>query len=72
MADDTLTRLLSAFETTGVRYAVFGAIAMSLHGLARNTEDLDVFVEPTTANLERVKQALRSVIPDPEIDTMKY
>src|SRR5258708_6703544 len=41
-----LTRVLAAFEKAGVRYAVFGAVAMSLHGLARNTEDLDLFVEP--------------------------
>ena len=73
MADvdyDMLTRVLAAFEKSGVRYAVFGAIAMSLHGLARHTEDLDVFVEPTAMNLERVKQALQSIIADPEIDTI--
>ncbi|MGQ0732103.1 MAG: nucleotidyl transferase AbiEii/AbiGii toxin family protein [Acidobacteriota bacterium] len=65
-----LTRVLAAFEEGGVQYAVFGAVAMSLHGLARNTEDLDVFVAPYPPNLERVKAALRSVIADPEIDTI--
>ena len=67
---DMLRRVLAALEEGGVQYAVFGAVAMSLHGLARNTEDLDVFVAPNTANIERVKRALHSVILDPEIDTI--
>ena len=67
---DMLKRALAAFEAAGVEYAIFGAIAMSLHGLARNTEDLDVFVAPNAANIERVKQALRSFVNDPEIDTI--
>jgi len=65
---DILTRVLAAFEDAGVEYAVFGAVAMSVHGLARNTEDLDVFVAPNTDNIERIKKALRSVIDDPLID----
>jgi hypothetical protein len=44
----TLKAVLAAFEREGVRYAVFGAAALNLHGLARFTEDLDVFLEPTS------------------------
>lgn len=65
---DVLRRLLAALEANGVEYAIFGAVAMGVHGLARFTEDLDVFVAPTEANIERLKRALRSVIDDPEID----
>lgn len=65
---DTLKRVLAAFEHHGVTYAVFGAMAMNLHGLARFTEDLDVFVAPVADDIERLRTALRSIIDDPEID----
>jgi predicted nucleotidyltransferase len=61
-------RVLGAFEEEGVRYVVFGAAALNLLGLARATEDLDVFVAPTAENVERLKAALRRVFDDPHID----
>lgn len=67
---EVLRRLLTAFEANGVEYAIFGAVAMGVHGLARFTEDLDVFVAPTEANIERLRRALRSVVDDPAIDEM--
>src|SRR5437870_9010555 len=65
---EVVKRLLGALEREQVRYAIFGAVAMSLHGLARFTEDVDIFVEPKTANIDRLKTALRSVVNDPEIE----
>jgi hypothetical protein len=64
----TLKRLLSAMEQHRVTYAVCGAVALNLHGLARFTEDLDIFVAPEPANIDRLKAALMSVVTDPEID----
>ena len=61
-------RVLAAFEDEGVQYVVFGAAALNLLGLARATEDLDVFVAPTPENVERLKTALRRVFDDPHID----
>jgi hypothetical protein len=63
-----LKRVLAAFEDEGVAYAIFGAAALNLHGLARFTEDLDVFIAPSADNVERLKTALRRVFDDPEID----
>jgi predicted nucleotidyltransferase len=63
-----LLAVLRALGEHGVRYAVFGAVALGLHGLARTTADLDLFVEPTEDNVERLKAALRSVYADPCID----
>jgi hypothetical protein len=51
-----------------VRYVVFGAAALNLHGLARFTEDLDLFIAPEGANVEALKRALHSVFDDPHID----
>ncbi len=61
-------QVFAAFEREGVSYVVFGAVALNLVGLARATEDLDLFVEPTAENIERVKAALRSVFADPAIE----
>jgi Nucleotidyl transferase AbiEii toxin, Type IV TA system len=60
--------VLSAMEREGVEYAVFGAVAVNLLGLARATEDLDIFVAPNRENIEKLKSALRSVFDDPHID----
>src|SRR5437899_1268370 len=67
---ETLKRLLTALERHSVSYAIFGAIALNLHGLARFTEDLDVFLAPDPINVERLKTALRSIVNDPEIDSI--
>ena len=64
---ESVTSVLRAFEEHGVRYVVFGGAALNLHGLTRFTEDLDVFIEPTTENVERMKVALVEVFADPEI-----
>ena len=60
--------IVAAFEAEGVRYVVSGGVALNLLGLARATQGLDVFVEPTAENIERVKGSLRIVFDDPDID----
>ena len=67
--DYTLTKtVLSALEKEGVHYVIFGAVALNLHGLARATEDLDIFIEADRENIEKLCVALRSVFEDPHID----
>lgn len=61
-------KVLTALEHEGVRYKIFGGVALNLHGLARATEDLDVFIAPEAENIERLRKALRSVFDDPNID----
>ena len=65
---EILKRVLAALEARGVHYAIIGAVALNLHGLARSTEDLDIFVEPEAGNIERLKLALHDAIDDPDID----
>lgn len=52
-----LLRELSAAEA---RFLVVGGYAVSFHSRPRATGDIDVWVEPTTANATRVFQALRA------------
>jgi hypothetical protein len=65
---DAVTSVLRAFEQHGVKYVVFGGVAVNLQGLTRFTEDLDVFVEPTPQNVALLKAALKDVYDDPHID----
>jgi hypothetical protein len=65
---EVLKRLIAAFESRGVTYAIFGAVAMTLHGLVRTTDDLDVFLAPNEANVNRLRQALHDVFDDPQIE----
>ena len=68
MDSDQLRAVFQALEEYDVEYSVFGAIALGLHGLARATADLDLFIAPTHENVERLKDALRAVFKDPNID----
>jgi hypothetical protein len=61
-------RLAAALEHEQVDYVVFGGVALNLLGLARATQDLDLFVAPVRANLEGLKRALQAVFGDPTID----
>jgi hypothetical protein len=65
---DVVRRVLAALERERVHYLIFGAVALSFHGLARFTEDLDIFIEPDRDNIARLKTALRSVFDDPQIE----
>jgi len=68
MQYELIRDVVAGLEQHGVRYVVFGGVALNLLGLARATEDLDIFIEPTVANIERLKVALRGVFDDPNID----
>jgi len=50
--------LLRAFDSHDVRFLVVGAYALALHGRPRATGDLDVWVEATKENADRVMRAL--------------
>lgn len=67
---DDAKRVLRAFEQHQVRYAIFGGAALNFHGLARFTEDIDIFIEPTEDNIDRLKNALETVFDDPEISNI--
>lgn len=61
-------RILKSLDDEDVDYAIFGAVALNLHGIIRATEDLDLFVRAERQNIERLRQALKAVYDDPAID----
>lgn len=58
MATKDFEELFAVFLGRGVRFVVVGAHALAHHAKPRYTKDLDVLVEPTSENAERVVAAL--------------
>lgn len=65
--DDAL-EVIASLNRANVDYVVVGGVALNLHGLLRATEDLDIFVRPDPENIARLRDALRRVWDDPDID----
>jgi hypothetical protein len=49
---------LRALTEAGARFLVVGAHALAVHGVARATGDMDIWVEATAENADRVWKAL--------------
>jgi hypothetical protein len=57
-----VARLCDLLNREEARYVVVGATAMQLWGTTRATRDIDILIEPTIENAERVLRAL-SLLP---------
>lgn len=53
-------RLLKSLKEHKVNFVVIGGVACIVHGFARMTKDIDIFVEPTRENMRRTFKALES------------
>jgi predicted nucleotidyltransferase len=53
---------IRTLNTHRVRYLVIGGHAVAFHGHPRTTDDIDVLVEKTEANLRRVEAALEDFV----------
>lgn len=61
LGDEDVQNLLRSFNAHGVRYLLVGGFAVMLHGYARTTQDLDIWVESGPKNRQRLIDALRQV-----------
>lgn len=59
LLNDDYRDILSAFDDAKVDYLLVGAYALAAHGYPRATGDIDLWVQPTPDNAERVVHALR-------------
>lgn len=53
---------IESLNQLDVRYLIVGAHAVAFHARPRATKDLDVFIEPTSENAERVLDAIRQFL----------
>jgi len=51
--------LLELFNKHKIKYLIVGAFAVGIHAVPRYTKDMDVLVEPTSENAQRVAEALK-------------
>ncbi len=63
LKQDDLWRVCQLLQKHRVNYVVVGACACILHGSVRSTQDVDLLVEPTLENFQRVINALAE-LPD--------
>jgi len=54
-------KLLASLNGHSVRYVVIGATAFPVHGYARATLDIDIFIDATPENAQRTLDALKDV-----------
>ncbi|MCI0722573.1 MAG: nucleotidyltransferase [Acidobacteria bacterium] len=60
---DDLVRLCDHLNEEGAKYVVIGGFAMLLAGYLRTTGDIDLLVDSSPSNIERIKKAL-AYLPD--------
>lgn len=53
---------VASLNESRARYLIVGAHAVAFHARPRATKDLDVFIEPTPENAERVLAAIREFL----------
>lgn len=60
---EDLTKICAALNREGARYILIGGFAVIARGLERPTKDIDLLIDASADNLERIKRAL-AVLPD--------
>lgn len=60
--------LIALLNKNNVDYIIIGGMAINLHGFARNTEDIDIFINPTEKNVESFRKSLLDVFNDNDIN----
>lgn len=60
---EDLSKICEALNREGARYILIGGFAVIARGLERPTKDIDLLIESSIENVERVKRAL-AVLPD--------
>jgi hypothetical protein len=59
MASRDYEEFIATLNAHGVRYLLIGAHAVAFHARPRATKDLDILIEPTRANAQKVLNAMR-------------
>jgi hypothetical protein len=60
---EDLTKICAALNLESARYILIGGFAVIARGLERPTKDIDLLIDPSEDNVERIKRAL-AVLPD--------
>jgi hypothetical protein len=47
-----------------VDYVLVGAVGLTVHGIVRATQDVDIFLKPEEENIARMRNALKRIFPE--------
>ena len=59
-AQQDFKELLALLNKHHVKYLIVGAYALAFHGSPRNTGDIDILIQPETANAKLILEALKA------------
>jgi hypothetical protein len=60
---EDLVALCKALNQAGAKYVVIGGYAVILHGYVRGTKDIDLLIDSSPENIQKIKKGL-SCLPD--------
>jgi predicted nucleotidyltransferase len=63
-------KLLKSLEENDTDYILVGGFAMIIYGMPRLTEDIDLFIKNDHLNIEKLKNALKTIYNDSSIDEL--
>ena len=63
---EDLVKLCEELNRLGAKYIVIGGLAMNNLGLVRTTEDIDLLIDPSPENQDRIREALL-ILPEKAI-----
>ena len=72
--DEELTKFWKTLNQNGVRYIMVGGFATRFHGFNRSTDDLDMWLEDTIENREKLRKSFEDLgYGDfPSLKTMQF
>jgi hypothetical protein len=72
--DEELTKFWKTLNQNGVRYIMVGGFATRFHGFNRSTDDLDMWLEDTIENREKLRKSFQELgYGDfPSLKTMQF
>ena len=60
-------KVFKTFKAFKVKYLLGGGLAVNLHGVPRFTKDIDILIDLSTSNLNRLRKALEKLNYKPKI-----
>lgn len=67
---EDLIALCRSLNQEGVRYILIGGFAVVIHGFTRGTKDIDLLLDSSEENIQKLKKAM-STLPDNAISLIK-
>lgn len=59
-----LTKVCKLLNKYDVKYVIIGGCAIFIHGYERTTQDIDLLIDSSCGNVEKLKKALQKILPE--------